>query len=257
MPSPSSLFAGLQELLVEEQHMLSSRCLALRMLFGIVGSLYCNSYSTFFKQLHTNHPHLLELQPLDVMKFIQALHGVDSKVRTIAVWAFDEVNAVPAVAGQPTWFQKQLSAAMTARQTALTDPDFNMMPVYVTAGTRASAMSMRMTASRKSRVQDIRLPTFSSLQEQQLMVMDVIRRLPCLDSQLDSRPPTLPGPDGSLADLNDQQKQRLVQCCPPVLSEVLQWCGNLFRAAEYTVAVCGGNHQGNHVMIGELHVGLY
>lgn len=169
----------------------------------------------------------------------------------MAVWAFDEVNVVPDDPDQPTWFQMQLSEAVKARESALLSSECSMMPIFITAGTRGSAMSLLRTASQKSRIKDIRLATFSGLQEQQLMVMDVIRRLPWPAAANKPRPQWLLDQEQSLSSLQEQEKQQLLQRCPAVLTELLHWCSNLFRAAEYAFAICGGVHSGKHFWISE------
>lgn len=67
--------AALHSLTAEEQKLPPANCLALRMLFGVVGELYDDRYDYFVQQLDSNEHKLLGLQPLEVMQYVEAVYG--------------------------------------------------------------------------------------------------------------------------------------------------------------------------------------
>lgn len=247
------------KLLPGERQLVASSQLAVRMLYAVVREDF-TSYDDFFAKLTRISPNLAEqLQPLHVMEFIQTATA-DASKPTLAVWAFDEVNAVQPTDLDPmgqdgtkvTFLQRQLSEAVLARQAAwlaMKKGRLNLLPVFITASTRGSASSLHSTESRKARSSDVRMALADDMSVKQLVVMDLFRRLPWPKG---SERPTMPGPENSLSDLSDAERQQLLDCCPTAVTGVLHWVGSSYRLIEQSVLAMCGCHNGADLNVGEL-----
>ena len=170
---------------------------AARMLWAAVDVQSCvnRSYSAFLASLLRDYPSVLaRLDPFIILCFIHLSAGIPASSPSLVVFAWDEVNIVPATRdGAATFFQQQLSEVVSSRRTAMEGKGIvDVLLVPVAASTRGSAMNLSPTASKKAGYTDLRLPLIKSTDDMALLVADLMRRLRKQSDTTLSAPPVQP-----------------------------------------------------------------